>query len=126
MADMTTKYEIVEQILTISLHRPEKLNALPPTGERELIDAFDRTDKDDLRQHDEGRASFLERGHVRSRQAARAYEAPSKRSADRDSASVPFSVPPPSGNRIRVSVLGKQRRVGVSTGGHRVPDVPEQ
>ncbi|WP_342710008.1 crotonase/enoyl-CoA hydratase family protein [Bradyrhizobium sp. B124] len=43
----TIKYELVEQILTITLNRPEKLNACTVTMELELIDAFDRADKDD-------------------------------------------------------------------------------
>ncbi|MGF6313604.1 enoyl-CoA hydratase/carnithine racemase [Bradyrhizobium sp. i1.8.4] len=47
MAYGTIKYEVVEQILTITLNRPEKLNALTATGERELVDAFDRADTDD-------------------------------------------------------------------------------
>lgn len=42
----TIKYAVVEQILTITLNRPEKLNACTVTMERELIDAFDRADKD--------------------------------------------------------------------------------
>jgi len=40
-------YEIAEGVLTITLHRPEKLNAFTPTMLRELIDAFDRADADD-------------------------------------------------------------------------------
>lgn len=47
MAYETIKYELIEQILTITLNRPEKLNAYTVTMERELIDAFDRADKDD-------------------------------------------------------------------------------
>ncbi|MCC8949266.1 crotonase/enoyl-CoA hydratase family protein [Bradyrhizobium sp. Arg62] len=47
MAYETIKYELIEQILTITLNRPEKLNACTVTMERELIDAFDRADKDD-------------------------------------------------------------------------------
>ncbi|WGR97926.1 crotonase/enoyl-CoA hydratase family protein [Bradyrhizobium sp. ISRA443] len=46
MAYETIKYGVVEQILTISLNRPEKLNACTVTMERELIDAFDRADAD--------------------------------------------------------------------------------
>ncbi|MCP3392223.1 crotonase/enoyl-CoA hydratase family protein [Bradyrhizobium sp. CCGB12] len=42
----TIKYEVVEQILTITLNRPEKLNACTVTMERELINAFERADKD--------------------------------------------------------------------------------
>src|SRR5207253_7817807 len=40
-------YEAGEGVLTITLHRPEKLNAFTPTMMRELIDAFDRADADD-------------------------------------------------------------------------------
>lgn len=47
MAYESIKYEVVEQILTITLNRPEKLNACTSTMERELIDAFERADKDD-------------------------------------------------------------------------------
>ncbi|MCC8948191.1 crotonase/enoyl-CoA hydratase family protein [Bradyrhizobium sp. Arg62] len=47
MAYETIKSELAEQILTITLNRPEKLNACTVAMERELIDAFDRADKDD-------------------------------------------------------------------------------
>jgi len=40
-------HEVVDGVLTITLHRPEKLNAFTPTMMRELIDAFDRADADD-------------------------------------------------------------------------------
>lgn len=46
MAYETIKYEVAEQILTITLSRPEKLNACTAAMERELIDAFDRVDHD--------------------------------------------------------------------------------
>jgi len=41
------KYEVDEQILTITLNRPDKLNAFNPQMQGELIDAFDAADKDD-------------------------------------------------------------------------------
>lgn len=41
------KYELAEQILTITLNRPEKLNVFTNAMRRELIDAFDRADEDD-------------------------------------------------------------------------------
>lgn len=41
------KYEVADKILTITLHRPEKLNAFTARMARELIDAFDRADRDD-------------------------------------------------------------------------------
>src|SRR3982074_1663923 len=47
MAYETIKYEIAEQILPIPLNRPDKLNAFNGTMQQELIDAFDRADKDD-------------------------------------------------------------------------------
>jgi enoyl-CoA hydratase/carnithine racemase len=47
MAYETIKYEIAEQILTITLNRPEKLNAFNPTMQREMIEAFDAADEDD-------------------------------------------------------------------------------
>jgi len=43
----TILYEVAEQILTITLNRPEKLNAFNATMQRELIAAFDAADKDD-------------------------------------------------------------------------------
>jgi len=47
MAYETIKYEVAEQILTITLNRPDKLNAFNATMQQELIDAFDSADKDD-------------------------------------------------------------------------------
>jgi enoyl-CoA hydratase/carnithine racemase len=43
----TITYEVAEQILTITLNRPEKLNAFNATMQRELIEAFDAADRDD-------------------------------------------------------------------------------
>ena len=39
--------EVSEQILTITLNRPERLNAWTPTMAQELIEAFDQADGDD-------------------------------------------------------------------------------
>jgi enoyl-CoA hydratase/carnithine racemase len=39
--------EVTERVLTITLNRPDRLNAWTPTMGRELIDAFDRADADD-------------------------------------------------------------------------------
>jgi enoyl-CoA hydratase/carnithine racemase len=47
MAYETIKYEVAEQILTITLNRPDKLNAFNGAMQREMIDAFDSADKDD-------------------------------------------------------------------------------
>jgi enoyl-CoA hydratase/carnithine racemase len=47
MAYDTIIYEIADQILTITLNRPDKLNAFNATMQRELIEAFDAADKDD-------------------------------------------------------------------------------
>jgi len=47
MAYETIKYEVAEQVLTITLNRPDKLNAFNATMQQELIDAFDAADKDD-------------------------------------------------------------------------------
>jgi enoyl-CoA hydratase/carnithine racemase len=47
MAYETIKYEVEDLILTITLNRPEKLNAFNATMQRELIDAFDQADRDD-------------------------------------------------------------------------------
>ncbi len=40
-------YDVEDGILTITLNRPERLNAFTETMRRELIDAFDRADEDD-------------------------------------------------------------------------------
>jgi enoyl-CoA hydratase/carnithine racemase len=45
MEQITTELE--ERILTITLNRPERLNAWTPTMARELLEAFDRADGDD-------------------------------------------------------------------------------
>jgi len=47
MAYETIKYEVADQILTITLNRPDKLNAFNATMMTELIDAFDKADADD-------------------------------------------------------------------------------
>src|SRR5688572_16866041 len=41
------RYEVADGVLTITLHRPDRLNAFTPTMQRELIDAFDAADADD-------------------------------------------------------------------------------
>jgi enoyl-CoA hydratase/carnithine racemase len=41
------RYEIAEQVLTITLDRPDRLNAFTGTMGRELIEALDRADADD-------------------------------------------------------------------------------
>jgi enoyl-CoA hydratase/carnithine racemase len=41
------RYEVADQILTITLNRPDRLNAFTPTMQRELIAAFDAADADD-------------------------------------------------------------------------------
>src|ERR671932_845935 len=40
-------YEVADGVLTITLNRPDRLNAWTPTLQRELIEAFDRADADD-------------------------------------------------------------------------------
>src|SRR5436305_1188222 len=40
-------YAVEDSILTITLNRPDRLNAWTPTMQRELIEAFDRADADD-------------------------------------------------------------------------------
>src|SRR5437879_1240993 len=47
MAYDTITYEVADQILTITLNRPDKLNAFNATMQREMIEAFDAADKDD-------------------------------------------------------------------------------
>jgi enoyl-CoA hydratase/carnithine racemase len=41
------RYEVADSVLTITLNRPERLNAFTPTMLSELLDAFDRADADD-------------------------------------------------------------------------------
>src|SRR3954453_1154414 len=41
------RYEVIDGLLTITLNRPERLNAFTPTMLGELIEAFDRSDADD-------------------------------------------------------------------------------
>jgi enoyl-CoA hydratase/carnithine racemase len=41
------RYEVADRVLTLTLDRPDRLNAFTPTMGRELIDAFDRADADD-------------------------------------------------------------------------------
>ena len=41
------RYEIADHVLTVTLDRPDRLNAFTPTMARELIEAFDRADADD-------------------------------------------------------------------------------
>lgn len=47
MAYETIKYEVEDQILTITLNRPDKLNAFTGQMMFEIIDAFDKADADD-------------------------------------------------------------------------------
>src|ERR687885_1573464 len=41
------RYEVADAVLTITLDRPERLNAFTPTMQEELIAAFDAADADD-------------------------------------------------------------------------------
>ncbi len=47
MSYETLLYASADGVLTLTLHRPEKLNAFTPAMCAELIDAFDRADADD-------------------------------------------------------------------------------
>src|SRR6202035_3033742 len=47
MAYETILYEVADNILTITLNRPEKLNAFTREMMLEMIDAFDKADADD-------------------------------------------------------------------------------
>jgi enoyl-CoA hydratase/carnithine racemase len=47
MSFQEIRYEVADYTLTITLNRPERLNAFTPTMGRELIEAFDRADDDD-------------------------------------------------------------------------------
>jgi enoyl-CoA hydratase/carnithine racemase len=42
-----TRYEVVDGVCTVTLQRPEKLNAVTATMIRELVEAFDQADADD-------------------------------------------------------------------------------
>jgi enoyl-CoA hydratase/carnithine racemase len=41
------RYDVADRVLTITLDRPDRLNAWTPTMQAELIEAFDRADADD-------------------------------------------------------------------------------
>jgi enoyl-CoA hydratase/carnithine racemase len=41
------RYDVADHVLTLTLHRPERLNAWTQNMGRELIEAFDRADADD-------------------------------------------------------------------------------
>jgi enoyl-CoA hydratase/carnithine racemase len=41
------RYDVADRVLTITLDRPDRLNAWTPTMQGELIDAFDHADADD-------------------------------------------------------------------------------
>src|SRR5919206_3680051 len=41
------RYELAENVLTLTMNRPDRLNAWTPTMLGELLDAFDRSDADD-------------------------------------------------------------------------------
>ncbi len=47
MAFQEIRYDVAEGVLTITLNRPDRLNAFTGTMARELIEAFDRADADD-------------------------------------------------------------------------------
>src|SRR2546427_7713683 len=47
MSFQEIRYEVSDHVLTITLDRPDRLNAFTPTMGRELIAAFDRADADD-------------------------------------------------------------------------------
>ena len=47
MAYQTILYEVADNILTLTLNRPDKLNAFNGAMQAELIDAFDKADQDD-------------------------------------------------------------------------------
>jgi enoyl-CoA hydratase/carnithine racemase len=41
------RYDVLNHVLTITLHRPDRLNAFTPVMKRELVTAFDAADADD-------------------------------------------------------------------------------
>jgi enoyl-CoA hydratase/carnithine racemase len=40
-------YEVADRVATVTLDRPERMNAFTPTMQREMVDVFDRIDSDD-------------------------------------------------------------------------------
>ena len=42
-----TRYEVANGVATVTLNRPEEMNAFTPTMRKELIEIFDRADRDD-------------------------------------------------------------------------------
>ena len=47
MSSEHTRTDVADDVLTITLNRPDRLNACTQTMQRELIEAFDRADADD-------------------------------------------------------------------------------
>jgi len=47
MSFQDIRYDVADHVLTITLNRPDRLNAFTPTMGRELIEAFDQADADD-------------------------------------------------------------------------------
>jgi enoyl-CoA hydratase/carnithine racemase len=47
MAFEEIRYEVADHVLTVTLNRPERLNAFTPTMGHELMQAFDQADADD-------------------------------------------------------------------------------
>ena len=47
MSFQDIRFEVADHVLTITLNRPDRLNAFTPTMGRELIEAFDQADADD-------------------------------------------------------------------------------
>lgn len=47
MSYNTIKYDVEDAILTLTIHRPQKMNAFTNEMLKEMIDAFDRADADD-------------------------------------------------------------------------------
>jgi enoyl-CoA hydratase/carnithine racemase len=47
MSFQDIRYDVADRVLTITLNRPDRLNAFTPTMGHELIEAFDRADAED-------------------------------------------------------------------------------
>jgi enoyl-CoA hydratase/carnithine racemase len=47
MSYESIEYDVTERVATVTLHRPDKLNAFTPQMCRELLDVLDKTDGDD-------------------------------------------------------------------------------
>lgn len=90
----TIRYGVADNILTITLSRPERLNAFTPVMAKELIEAFDRADADDdvrcIIVTGEGRA-FCAGADLGAGAATFDYGARGRSGAERDDGTIDYS-----------------------------------